>query len=281
MKNVNKKQIALLMIGLFTWVLGSSSLAQNDFQGKAIYQSHQKMNINIDSNEVSDERQAALNAMIAKQFNKTYELHFDQRQSNYKEEEKLEEPAQATEGMVMVMFSDASSILYKNISENRFSSQRDLFGKTFLVKDKLEERAWKLLKETKQIGEYTCYKATSMRTTDVRVSIDEKGNRTEEPAEEITITAWYAPSIPVSNGPELYYGLPGLIMEVHDDNKVIICSQLTLNTDKKIVEPENGKVVSEEEYNALMEKKMKEMQKIESGGKKNGDQHSLRITIEG
>ena len=108
------------------------------------------------------------------------------------------------------------------------------------------------------------------------------GVRTASPGEEITITVWYAPEVPVSNGPALFWGLPGLIMEVHDGNQVIVCTKLILNVDDKIEIPNNGKVVSEKEYNEIMDEKMKEMQKIEMGGKKKGDgAHRMEITIEG
>jgi GLPGLI family protein len=40
---------------------------------------------------------------------------------------------------------------------------------------------------------------------------------------KVTITAWYTPEIPVSQGPEGYWGLPGLILEVND-GKTTICA---------------------------------------------------------
>jgi len=185
--------------------------------------------------------------------------------------------------MVFVAFSDASTLLYKNIKDKRYSSKRDLYGKEFLVKDKLESNDWKMSNETKQIGQYTCYKATMSRMTLGSVSIDGDGNKTEEAPEEITITAWYAPELPFSNGPDLYWGLPGLILEVNDGSRVIICTKLVLNSDKKgsIEEPLKGKEVTEEEFEELMEAKMEEMQKIEMGGKQKEGEHTMKITIGG
>jgi len=57
-----------------------------DFQGQAIYKSHQKMNVMFDSTEVSPERQTALNEMLARQLNKEYVMDFDKEQSSYKEQ---------------------------------------------------------------------------------------------------------------------------------------------------------------------------------------------------
>jgi predicted GIY-YIG superfamily endonuclease len=54
-----------------------------------------------------------------------------------------------------------------------------------------------------------------------------------EMPKEISITAWYTPEIPINQGPENYWGLPGLILEVTDGKTVILCSKLVLNTKEK------------------------------------------------
>ena len=43
-----------------------------------------------------------------------------------------------------------------------------------------------------------------------------------------TVTAWYTPQIPVSNGPEEFQGLPGLILELSYDSQTILCSKISL-----------------------------------------------------
>ena len=64
--------------------------------------------------------------------------------------------------VVMVM-NGGSDVLYKNTKENRFTNQNESFSKLFLIKDELQKHEWKLGSETKNIGEYTCYKATMTR----------------------------------------------------------------------------------------------------------------------
>ena len=49
-----------------------------------------------------------------------------------------------------------------------------------------------------------------------------------------TVTAWYTPQIPVSNGPDEFQGLPGLILELSYDSQTILCSKVTLNLKKQI-----------------------------------------------
>ena len=84
---------------------------------------------------------------------------------------------------------------------------------------------------------------------------------------EITITAWYTPEIPVSQGPEGYWGLPGLILEVNDGKTTILCSKIVLNPKEKaeIKAPSNGKEVSQKEYDEIVTKKMEEMSEMNNG----------------
>ena len=56
----------------------------------------------------------------------------------------------------------------KNTKEGRYTNQNESFSKLFLIKDELQKLDWKLTGETKNIGEYTCYKATLTREREVR-----------------------------------------------------------------------------------------------------------------
>jgi GLPGLI family protein len=74
-------------------------------------------------------------------------------------------------------------------------------------------------------------------------------------------TAWYTPQVPVSNGPAKYQGLPGLILEVNDGKKTIVCAEIILNPSKKITvtAPKKGKVVSQKKYTKIQKQKRDEM----------------------
>ena len=91
---------------------------------------------------------------------------------------------------------------------------------------------------------------------------DAKEEVEQEPEmEDRIITAWYTPQVPINNGPAMYQGLPGLILEVHDGKLTMICSKIVLNPEDKveIQEPNKGKEVNQEQYNHIMDKKSKEM----------------------
>lgn len=277
------KQLAVIIVML----LVTNAVIAQDFQGKATYKSHRKMDIQLDSTQINSDMHKRMMDMMKKQFEKTYILSFNKEESLYKEDVQLEAPQPA--GMVMVFIdSGESGELYKNIKEDRYTDQNEMFGKVFLIEDKLRKIDWKLGSETKNIGEYTCYKATYTRTQEVqRMEVSVNGdNEFDEDAEpemeEITITAWYTPQIPVNNGPGNYHGLPGLILEVNDGSETLICSKIVLNPKNKvsISEPTKGKKITQEKFDAIMEKKMQEMRdRYQHNSGREG--HTMEIRIGG
>ena len=159
--------------------------------------------------------------------------------------------------------------------------------------------------ETRVIGGYNCYKATAVRPvskTDFRNfrSRDEKKDETKKDAtektgepkktsfmdeldvpKEVTITAWYTPEIPVNQGPEGYWGLPGLILEVNDGKTVILCSKVVLNPkEKAAIKPAtNGKVINQKDFDETVIKKMEEFREMNRG--RGGNNGGFRMRIGG
>jgi len=203
---------------------------------------------------------------MRKMFQKTFTLDFTKSESMYKEEQELDAPKgpSANGGvMVMVMGGDGSSdILYKNISQNRMAHKTELMGKVFLIKDNLVAYDWELTGETKNIGNYTCYKAKFEREEeDIQINMIDGEVKEEKVTKKRTLVAWYTPEVPISNGPSNYGGLPGLILEVNDGNQTIVCSEIVLNPKevKEIKEPTKGKVVTRDEFSKISFEKTKEM----------------------
>jgi len=224
-----------------TFLLSSIAYGQ-DIQGIATYKTQRKMEVELDSSHVNDAMRAQIMAMLKKQFEREYTLEFTKEESLYKREEKLDAPQNSMSGgmMVIAMGGGEGDILYKNLAENRFANQNEMFSKQFLIKDDITSQEWKLEKETKNIGQYSCFKATytyerepmRMRTSGTNADTDSAEDEEVE-METITVTAWYTPQIPVKNGPGSYDGLPGLILEISDGELSILCSKVVLN-------PKNG-----------------------------------------
>ncbi len=96
----------------------------------------------------------------------------------------------------------------------------------------------------------------------------------------VIVTAWYTMDIPVSSGPNLYGGLPGLILEISDDNTTILCTKVVLNPKDKIAikAPKKGKKVSQNEFNTIRANKAKEMrEQFQNGkGRNSGNRTKIR-----
>lgn len=290
------KKISLLF---FFALVCTNAIAQKDFQGMAIYESKTStadFKARFEGNKsITPDVQKMMEERMKKMFEKTFILNFDKSASIYKEEEKLEASNQGG-GMRMMMGSmtGGGGTYYKNVKDKTYSIDKDFMGKEFLVKDSLASLNWKMEAETRVIGGYTCYKATAIKApskTDFRnfrpkkedTPKKEEASQPEKPKEapktsfmdalelpkEITITAWYTPEIPVNQGPEGYWGLPGLILEVNDGKTIILCSKLVLNPKEKteIKAPSKGKVVSQNEYDEIMVKKMEEFREMNQGGR--------------
>jgi GLPGLI family protein len=275
-----------------TVLMTTVSFAQKDFQGMAVYESKTStadFQSRMQGNrEITPEMQKMIQERMKKMFEKTFILNFDKSASIYKEEEKLDTPGQGQGGMrMMSSFMGGGGTHYKNVKDKIYKVDKEFMGKEFLVKDSLTNYNWQMTGETRIIGGYNCFKATAVvpaSKTDFRNfrpkrNDDKKEEKTKEEAKktnlldeidlpkEITITAWYTPEIPVSQGPEGYWGLPGLILEVNDGKTTILCSKVVLNPKDKadIKAPTTGKEVSQKEYDETVIKKMEEMSEMNGG----------------
>ena len=286
---------SLLLLAFIT------SNAQKDFQGMAVYESKTStadFKSRFEGNkEITPEMQKMIEERMKNMFEKTFILNFDKSASIYKEEEKLDAPGQGQGGFKMMgSMMGGGGTYYKNVKEKNYTVDKEFMGKEFLVKDSLPKLNWKLESETRIIGGYNCFKATAVRQASKSDFRNFRPKKQEEAKEgetkkedtskktnfmddfdmpkEITITAWYTPEIPVNQGPESYWGLPGLILEVNDGKTVILCSKIVLNSKDKveIKAPTNGKVISQKDYDETVIKKMEELKEMNQGQGRGGYQ---------
>lgn len=264
------------IITSFFLCISVAVFSQANFQGKAIYQSKTTVDTDFGGRQMSEEQKKRILERMKNMLEKTYILNFTKKESIYKEEEKLEAPGSGR-GFRFGGFAGGVTT-YKNVKEGKLLESTEFFGKNFLITEKAEQPKWELGSETKQIGNYTCFKATLVKKTSAfdwrnmrrRNRDNEEKKDTSnvkkvtdevEIPKEIVVTAWYTPQIPVSNGPGEYWGLPGLILEINEGRTTILCSEITMNPSDKIdiKEPAKGKEITREEYNKVVKEKMEEM----------------------
>ena len=263
----------LIKISVLTFLLLLSSGKPNiqEFQGQAFYMSKSKMDLGTWGARMSEAQKAQIQARLKNRLEKTYVLNFNKVESTFQEEDKIDAISGATDSWGQ-NFSQGDQ--YKNVKENALVQKQEFYGKQFLVKDNLQPIVWKMGKESKQIGQYMCFKATasipsadlswySFSWSDLRTETapDSSNVVTEEEIKMTEVEAWYTPQIPVGHGPGEYWGLPGLILEVSAGNTTMLCTKIVMNPSEKIkIEaPDKGKEITKEEYKSTIAGKMLEM----------------------
>jgi GLPGLI family protein len=132
--------------------------------------------------------------------------------------------------------------LYIDFQEENKVSLQEFMTREFRVESPLENRGWKLDPARKRIGEYVCMKATMNLDGD-------------------TVTAWFAPEIPVPAGPAEYYGLPGVVLAVERLGETILLAtsiDLTPPSPGVLIKPDAGKKTSPEAFERIVEEKVEE-----------------------
>ena len=268
---------------LFHFVFICFGLNAQDFQGKADYFSKriikEKVEVNKapEEDEISPEMEKAFQEAMKKASEKQYLLSFNKFESLYEVQEQLEKPSAPTSGGISfsVSFSGEGK-KYLNLKDKKSIVENEIFGKEFLIVEPLEKPDWKLVDETKKIGDYNCFKA------ELQILVSEKQRKEyeeflkkeevkpalfkmEEPKDKVTV-AWYTPEIPVSFGPNNYWGLPGLILEINEEDNIILCSKVILSNKEKskIKVPNSGEKVTQMKFDEI-EKKKTDSMKDEDG----------------
>lgn len=269
------KSILLKLCILSVLLLVSFKPETQEFQGQAFYFSKSKMELGSWGARMNEAQKKDVQARLKNRLEKTYILSFNKEESVFNEEDKLDAIAGATDSWGN-NFSRGEQ--YKNVKDDALVQSQEFYGKRFLVKDKLQKIEWEMGKESKQIGQYLCFKATALVPTselawydfswgDLRSAASEKETDSTAVTPVITevkmteVEAWYTPQIPVGHGPAEYWGLPGLILEVSSGNTTILCAKIVLNPkDKiKIEAPDKGKEITKNDYQATIQEKMLEM----------------------
>ncbi|MCX7551392.1 GLPGLI family protein [Xanthomarina sp. F2636L] len=141
---------------------------------------------------------------------------------------------------------------YVDLDNKNKMIQKWFSDELFNISIQFKSLEWEITKETKQIGKYLCYKATSIRYVSNSISNTNK---------EFTTTVWFTPEIPFPFGPQGMDGLPGLVLEATQDDKMYYyASEIKLNIQNENSElsiPKKGTLISETDYSKLVKSKSK------------------------
>jgi len=210
---------------------------------------------------------------MAKAFQKNYILTFNKNEALFEEVVALEKPKPGQGGVSISVSMSGDGDKYMNTKDKVSYTEEDIFGDEFVIKDSLPKIAWEITNETKVIGGYNCLKATyiepvSKNNLEAYERYQEK-TKNGKPSffemkkpEPQTITAWYTSEIPVSFGPNGVWGLPGLILQLENENYIYFCTKVSIKNNEtvKIKIPNSGKVISKKEYEKYEKKMQKRME---------------------
>ncbi|MDR2652723.1 MAG: GLPGLI family protein [Prevotellaceae bacterium] len=223
-----------ILIVALCCVFAANSMKSQTIQ--VIYETQPKMQIKADGLDKS------MIDQIMKSSKTKNMLCYNNGESVYK---PVKNENQSSSGGINIITPE--NISYKNHNTNREISYMDFFGKGFLIENELKEDEWEITDSTKIILDYTCTKAISK-------------NKEKETA------VWFCPNLPIKDGP-FYTGLNGLVLEVVSDNSTVAAQEILIDAACDIAAPTKGKKISKDEFDKMVEKRMKTMeQSDESGG---------------
>jgi len=231
-------------------VFGISAATFAQKSGVINYQETMKLNIELDDAPAGVD----LAGMLPTSRSVGKQLIFNDNESIYVDHGEAPEDTEISsdDGSIQIMLveSDIENRLYTDHQNKVSLDQQGFMGRAFVIDRPVSKIKWKITPEKVKYLDYECMKATMT---------DEEGVET---------VAWFAPAIPVKAGPAGYGQLPGAILMLSkgDQDLEIKATSVELKEVEEIKKPDEGKKVSEEEFDKIVEEKMKEMEK-EHGGR--------------
>lgn len=180
-----------------------------------------------------------------------FELIFNAHSSLFKPVDKI--AVNEFHYKMAVNVSGGFDLRYKDLKEKVKVVQKNYSGQLINIVKPFNEYEWEITKETKRIGGYECYKAIT------RVQKYSKARGKELIFDPIV---WFTPDIPVPFGPKGLDGLPGLVMEASVNGRVYFyATRINLKQEEQetaINIFKGGKEITEEEYEELLFRQMKD-----------------------
>lgn len=168
-------------------------------------------------------------------------LHFNSSTTKYENSEEAAEPeAESWSGRKQVFF------MKRDFANNTLFDGVTILGKTYLIHDTINPPVWKILNDMKEVAGHICMNAKLTDTMRMQ-----------------TTEVWFALDIPISAGPDRFYGLPGMILEVNINDGALIMTADKIDLKKLTTELDvphklKGKKINMTDYNTIFNKQVQE-----------------------
>jgi GLPGLI family protein len=148
-------------------------------------------------------------------------------------------------------YKKAEYTITRDFSNNTLHDYMDVLGKTYIVEDSLKAPRWIILNEMKEIAGHACMNAFYNDTL-----------------KKQKVIGWYALDMPISGGPERFFGLPGMLLGIDINNGALVLEAdkidlKPLTTELDFPKKAKGKKIKEKDYIGILRKQIVENRKQE------------------
>lgn len=164
-----------------------------------------------------------------------FQMQVNNNESTFLQEKTLKVEGQRSN---VAVIDGQRGKFYINTKTKETLREKDVMGEQYLISHSLDSIKWVFTKDTKKIGNYTCYKAyTKLKKYVI------SGETEEE------LIAWYCPEISIYHGPVGMANLPGLIIELQRGNFNYRMIKIEFNPKKVLIKkPNSGKLISQIDF---------------------------------
>lgn len=185
----------LMLISILSLLFVQAKGQQLLLQGKITFERKENMHKLIQDEENESEEPSNWYAEMLKVAPKyridQFELAFTTNQTKYNI--TVEDEAPFNQRWFRVGYKNT---VYTQAKAGTFTAEKNVFDKDYRIVDTMPKFQWKLSNEYREIAGKNCRKATTILF------------------DSIYVIAFYTDEIPVSGGPELFNGLPGMILGI-------------------------------------------------------------------
>lgn len=234
---------------IFLSVLGILLVAMNakgQFTTQGVIEYERKINIHrqlddMDNNEWIQKIKSQVPKFSLSYFN----LYFNSNKIMYKPGRESEQQFKMFGGGPA-----AENVVLTDLNAQKVSANKQVYDQKFHVDDSMRVLKWKIEDEVRTIANYKCRKAVSII------------------CDSVYVVAFYTEDIMVSGGPEMFSGLPGMILELAVPRlyttwvatKVDITAPKSTDFDIE----DKGKKVTQKELEASLQESLKQWGKMAS-----------------
>ena len=177
-------------------LLASASVARAQFTSYGKIEYERKVNIHRQMDDMADDPQNSswierFKSQVPKFSTSYFDLYFNTNKVIYKPGRESEQQFKMFGGGPA-----AENVVLTDMNAHKVSANKQVYDQKFHIEDSMRVLKWKIEDEVRTIANYKCRKAVS------RI------------CDSVYVVAFYTEDILVSGGPEMFSGLPGMILEL-------------------------------------------------------------------